>query len=123
NESTPEGLPLFWLRDIPPRSDVPELAVEVPQVYFGEMTESYALVGTRVPEFDYPLGEDNAWTRYSGRGGIPVGSWPRRALFALRTGTYAFLFSRNFTPETRILMRRQIGERVRAIAPFVRFDQ
>src|SRR5690606_30267539 len=72
NESTAEGLPRFFLQDIPPRSAIASLRVERPEIYYGELTDQYVLVGTRIPEFDYPLGDDNAWTRYEGRGGIPL---------------------------------------------------
>src|SRR5690606_16419709 len=123
NETTPEGLPVFWIQDIPPRSVPQAPRVERPEIYFGELTNGYALVGTRIPEFDYPMGDDNAWTRYEGRGGIPVNNMVRRFLFAVRTGDAALVLSNNLTEETRILMRRQVAERVRTVAPFLRYDR
>jgi hypothetical protein len=81
NRITPEGLPELWVRDIPPVTTV-NLDIHRPEIYYGEQTTAFALVGTSTDEFDYPLGETNQSTRYTGKGGIGVGSSGRRLLFA-----------------------------------------
>jgi len=79
-------------------------------------------VGTRSQEIDYPSGDENVYTTYRGRGGVAVGSWWRRALLALRFGSYRILLSNEITPDSRVLFHRQVAERVRRVAPFFRFD-
>ena len=122
NEATDEGLPNFFISDIPPRTRHQELTITRPEIYYGERTDQYVIVNTRLPEFDYPLGEENALTRYEGRGGIQLTSFLRRAAFALRFGTAKILLSRDITRDSRLMFRRTVNERVRAIAPFLRYD-
>jgi uncharacterized membrane protein (UPF0182 family) len=121
NRITPEGLPELFIRDIPPVSDVP-LRITRPEIYYGEVANDYVFVGTRSREIDYPSGDENVYTTYQGRGGIPVGSFGRRLLFAIRFGSYRILLSDEITRESRAMSYRQIGERVRRIAPFLQFD-
>ena len=121
NEVTPEGLPVLFVRDLPPSSSV-NLAITQPAIYFGELTESHAFVKTKTPEFDYPRGEDNVYTTYQGEGGVPIGGLFRRLLFAIRFGSTDTFFSPNLTPDSRVLMHRTIAERVTRIAPFLSFD-
>lgn len=121
NAVTGTGMPELWLRDIPPSATVP---IDVPNaaVYFGELTRNYVFVRTRQEEFDYPLKDENAYTRYQGRAGVAVDSWARRLLFAYYFGDWNILLADSFTPETRVLWARQVGERVRRAAPFLEFD-
>ena len=121
NEVTPEGLPVLFIRDLPPASTV-DLSVTQPAIYFGELTESHAFVRTKTPEFDYPRGEDNVYTTYQGTGGVPIGGLFRRLLFALRFGSTDTFFSPNLTADSRVLMHRLIADRVKHIAPFLSFD-
>jgi hypothetical protein len=121
NQVTTEGLPVLFIRDLPPVSTI-NLTLDQPGIYFGELSSSYALVRTRREEFDYPRGENNATTRYAGTGGVPIGSMFRRLLFAIRFATSEIVFTDQTTPESRILYHRQIGERVRLLAPFLQFD-
>lgn len=124
NEVTAQGLPHFFLADIPPRPRNVDLAVERPEIYFGEMTNHYVIVGTRTPDFEFshPSGDDNVRTTYAGTGGVPIGSLFKRAAFAARTGTINLLLSDEISTETRILFRRNIMDRVNHLAPFLRFD-
>ncbi len=122
NEFTREGLPLLLVRDIPPKADDPALEVTRPEIYFGEVTRDYAIVHTTEPEFDYPSGDQNIYTRYEGPAGVPLGGFFRRLLFALRFGHSQILFSSAIQPESRILYHRQIGERVQMLAPFLWYD-
>lgn len=125
NEVTAEGLPKFYISDIPPV--VPDslagvLSVDRPEIYYGERTVQYALVATREQEFDYPRGDQNIYTSYAGDGGLPVHAWWRRALFAWYLGSMKIVLSDDITPETRLLLDRQIRRRVRKIAPFLAYD-
>jgi len=125
NEVTAEGLPKFYLSDIPPTmpdSLADYLPVERPEIYFGERTRTYALVATREQELDYPRGDDNVYTSYSGKAGIPVESLWRKALFSWYLGSLKLLLSDDITEDSRLLFFRQIRQRVRKIAPFLDYD-
>ncbi|MDE2134315.1 MAG: UPF0182 family protein [Alphaproteobacteria bacterium] len=120
-QTTPEGLPKFYLQDIPPVvSGGP--AVREPRIYFGEGADSYVIVKASTPEFDYPKGDKNVYVAYRGADGVPIGTIAKRALFAWYFGDINILLSEYITGESRILFRRNIQERVRAIAPFLRLD-
>lgn len=119
-----QGLPVLWSRDIPPVTVAPfDLEITEPRLYFGEAAQQpYVIVGTRNGEFDYPSGDGNVTTVYQGADGVGVGSLWRRALFALRFGDLEILFSDEVLDESRILLRRNIRERLSALAPFLAFD-
>jgi uncharacterized membrane protein (UPF0182 family) len=124
NGFTPEGRPEFLLSNMPTESAAPELKLTRPQIYFGEKTDTSVYVGTRQKEFDYPQGDANASTVYEGEGGFPVGGAFRRAVIAWELGDTSRLpFADDVTPESRVLMRRNIRERVRALAPFLVYDE
>ncbi|MFZ5634166.1 MAG: UPF0182 family protein [Bacillota bacterium] len=122
NEVTSEGMPQLMIKDIPPVSNI-DLKVERPEIYFGELTDNYVIVNTRTDEFDYPQGEDNAYTRFSGNTGVKVGSILRRALFALSLGDYKLLLSGEITAGSQVLYYRNITQRVPKIAPFLTYDR
>ena len=120
--STADGLPVFYLRDIPPISTGgPE--IREPRIYYGEETDTYVLVKGSTPEFDYPKGKENIYATYDGTGGIPIGGVLRKNLFAWYFGDINLLLSSYITGESRIMIRRDIRERVRTIAPFLRLDR
>jgi len=120
---TPEGLPALILSDMPVRSTVPSITVTRPEIYFGEMTNTDVYVKTRQKEFNYPQGETNSLTSYEGSGGIVLGGFFRRLLVAIDRGDVAKLpFSDDVTAESRLLMRRNVRERVQTLAPFLTFD-
>lgn len=119
---TPEGLPVLIIQDIPPVSTVPSLKITRPEIYFGELTNEYVYVKTTSKEFDYPAGEQNEYTVYQGEGGIDIGSYWRRILFATRLGDSKLLLNDDFTPESRVLLHRNVKERLSMIAPFLRYD-
>jgi uncharacterized membrane protein (UPF0182 family) len=123
NRVTPEGLPEFFVKDIPPRASDGFPRVARPEIYFAESADEYALVRTRSQELDYPAGDQNVYARYEGRGGIGVGSWARRLLFAARFGEPKIILSDDLTAESRILIHRTVSDRIRLIAPFFRFDR
>jgi uncharacterized membrane protein (UPF0182 family) len=121
NQVTQEGLPVLFVKDLPPVSTV-DLPVTEPSIYFGELSNDYVLVGTRALEFHYPRGEDNVTAAYTGKGGVPIGSWLHRLLFAARFGSQQILFSSDIGEQSRVLFHRRIRERVAEIAPFLWYD-
>jgi hypothetical protein len=123
NGFTPEGRPELILSNMPTESSAPEIKVTRPQIYFGEKTDTTVYVKTRQKEFDYPQGDANASTVYEGGGGFAVGGFLRRWVLAWETGDLSRLpFADDVTPESRVLMRRTIGGRVRSLAPFLTYD-
>jgi hypothetical protein len=120
-QTTPEGLPKFYLQDIPPTvSGGP--VIRQPRIYFGEAADNYVIVKGNAPEFDYPKGDKNVYTTYSGTDGVPIGGIAKRALFAWYFSDVNILLSEYITRDSSILFRRNIQERVRTIAPFLRLD-
>ncbi len=123
NGFTPEGLPEFLLSNMPVQSTVPGLNVTRPEIYFGERTNTDVYVKTRQQEFDYPQGQGNNFTSYRGSGGVVLGGFLRRLLLSIYEGDLGKLpFSDDIRPDSRLLMRRSIGDRVAALAPFLTFD-
>ncbi len=117
---TPEGLPTFLIKDIPPQTSDPALAITEPRIYYGEQTLDYVLVNSPTAEFDYPRGDTNAYTRYTGAGGVALTSFWRRLVMALNFKDLKVLLSS--TPDTKVQFRRAIVERVRTLAPFLELD-
>jgi hypothetical protein len=123
NEFTPQGLPNLLIKDIPPVSEYKSLEVTQPQIYYGELTETYAVVNSQEQEFDYPKGETNAYIRYPGQGGVQLSSFFRKFLFGWKMGGTKLLLSGYPTSESRIMFHRRIQERVQLLAPFIEFDR
>lgn len=118
---SPEGLPIFYLQDIPPvTSGGPE--IREPRIYFGERNDSYVIVNGGALEFDYPKGKDNVYGNYKGAAGVAIGGMLRRWLFAWYFNDLNILLTDYVTSESRILFRRSISDRVQTIAPFLRLD-
>jgi uncharacterized membrane protein (UPF0182 family) len=121
NRITGEGLPDFWIKDIPPESTGP-IKVTRPEIYYGEIGNDYVFVKTRAQELDYPAGDKNVYSFYAGQGGVPIQSFLRKALFASSFGDVRILFNTDIVGDSRVMYYRQIEERVKKAAPFVRFD-
>ncbi|MEK6672098.1 MAG: UPF0182 family protein, partial [Nitrospirota bacterium] len=117
-----EGLPEFIIKDIPTVSFA-DLKVTRPEIYYGELSNDYVIVKTKVPEFSYPTSEGNIYTTYDGSGGVRLDSLLKRALFAAKFRTEKILLSTDISSESRILFNRNIAERVRKLAPFLLFDK
>ena len=116
-----EGLPEFFVKDIPAVS-LADIKVTRPEIYYGEMSNDYVVVKTRIPEFSYPTATGNINTTYAGKGGVPIDSLAKKAIFAAKFKTEKILLSSDITAESRILYNRNILQRVRALAPFLRYD-
>jgi uncharacterized protein len=123
NGFTPEGLPTLILSNMPVQSTVRGLNVTRPEIYFGELTNTDVYVKTRQKEFDYPQGPTNSLTSYEGNGGIVLGGFLRRIIIALERGDLSKLpFSDDVNKDSRLLMRRNVRDRVSALAPFLTYD-
>ncbi|MDP2872999.1 MAG: UPF0182 family protein [Bacillota bacterium] len=127
NSATAEGRPELWIRDIPPvlsgAARTAGLEIAQPRIYFGELTNTYAIANTRQPEFDYPAGDVNATNHYDGRGGVRLSSPLVKLAFSLRFRDYQIFLANVITPESRLLMYRNITQRARRIAPFLNYDR
>lgn len=123
NGFTAEGLPTLLLSNMPVQSTVTSLGVTRPEIYFGELTDTDVYVKTRQQEFDYPQGQANRVTSYQGTGGIPLGGLMNRLVLAFDRGDLGKLpFSDDVNAESRLLMRRNVRDRVAMLAPFLTFD-
>jgi hypothetical protein len=127
------GLPYYFVKDIGTAKDPGDLQtsnplirktipINKPRIYYGELTDNYIMTSTKVRELDFPSGDDNAYNTYDGSGGIAIDSRWKRLIFATYLKDWQMLFTNNFTAETKLLMRRKITDRVKAIAPFLDYD-
>ncbi len=123
NQVTTEGLPVLFVKDLPPKSEVKELAVNRPEIYYGELTNDYVIVKTKSKEFDYPKGEENVYATYQGKGGVTIDSLLKRLFFAIRFNSLKLFLSNDVTSKSRILYYRNIRERVEKIVPFLTLDR
>ncbi|WP_026103923.1 UPF0182 family protein [Anabaena sp. PCC 7108] len=131
NKVAPGGLPEYFVKDISGNGSALTTSSEAirksipigePRIYYGEITNTHVMTGTRVRELDYPSGSDNVYNTYDGKGGIRINSLWRRWLFAMYLKDWQMVFTRDFLPETKVLFRRNITQRIHAIAPFLKFD-
>jgi uncharacterized membrane protein (UPF0182 family) len=136
NTSGNDGLPEYFISDLGrssrvegsrqlgiSRQDVLQgIPVGKPSIYYGALPAPYALAPSSVLEFDYPEGDENFYTRYSGASGIPVGSTLGRLAAALYLGEPRLLTRGAIRPDTRLLLRRDVRQLLRQLAPFVRFE-
>ncbi|MEA2765795.1 MAG: uncharacterized protein QOK07_2199, partial [Gemmatimonadaceae bacterium] len=121
NQVTTEGLPVLFIKDLPPASTI-SIKLTRPQIYYGELTNEYVFVGTKQKEFDYPAGEANIYTNYTGRGGVPIGSFIRRVLYAFQLGSLKILLSDDIRGNAKILYHRNVMDRATSAMPFLDFD-
>ncbi len=120
NAVTPEGLPEFYVKNLPPDSVLGEMAR--PEIYYGEGRKDYVIVKTGLPEFDYPLGDENVYSSYNGTGGIELDPM-MRLLLTYRLASLKILLSDDVTGESRIMIHRNILDRARTLAPFLAYDR
>ncbi|HEV2386432.1 MAG TPA: UPF0182 family protein [Candidatus Acidoferrales bacterium] len=122
NEASAEGEPRLILQNAPPETAIPRFQLARPEIYFGEQTNRWTFVDTSQPEFDYPRGEDNAYNTYQGTAGIPVPSLGMRLVAAIAEDDANILLTNYLTPQSRLLLHRQIEDRVARLAPFLALD-
>ncbi|MEX2156718.1 MAG: UPF0182 family protein [Gemmatimonadales bacterium] len=121
NELTEQGLPVLFIKDLPPASTV-SLEVKRPEIYFGELTDAWVFANTGQPEFDYPSADENIFATYKGEGGVLVGGLLRRLVLAAYFRSLKVLLSSDITSESRALYIRNIRQRARMALPFLIFD-
>ncbi|MTJ11005.1 UPF0182 family protein [Anabaena sp. UHCC 0204] len=125
------GLPEYFVKDISQNGSAlntsspairESIPIGKPRIYYGEISNTHVMTGTKVKELDYPSGSDNVYNTYDGLGGIKLNSLWKRWLFSIYLKDWRMVFTRDFLPDTKVLFRRNINERIRAIAPFLKFD-
>jgi uncharacterized membrane protein (UPF0182 family) len=126
------GLPEYFIKDIGITAGTPlttssqdirdSIPIGKPRLYYGENTNTYVMTGTKVKELDYPSDNDNVYNIYDGRGGVQIGSFWQRLMFAVYLHDWRMAVTPEFLPDTKLLFRRNILNRVRAIAPFLQYD-
>ncbi len=121
DQVTEDGRPAFFIQDLPPQSSI-DLEINRPEIYYGERINDVVFVNSGLEEFDYPTGSENAYSSYTGQGGVLFSNFIRRLAFAVRYGETNLLLSEFITPETRVLLHRQIRDRVQQITPFLTLD-
>ncbi|CEK20176.1 UPF0182 family protein [Chthonomonas calidirosea] len=123
-----DGDPVYLIEGFPPKAtgEAAGLTIAHPQIYYGMLDYRPVYVDTQQPEFDYPAtGNDDQdhYAFYQGHGGIRIGnSLFRKLLFAYRLNDWNLLLIHSLTPNTRVLWRRDIRERVQLVAPFLQQD-
>ncbi len=123
NEALPDGLPKLYIQDIPPKSSIDDMAVTQPAIYFGELPNEYVFVKSDAEEFDYPSGDENVYASYEGKAGVGLGSLTSRALMSMRFRTLKLILSQDLNDNSRVLLYRNIKDRVRRVAPFLLLDR
>ncbi|HKL16981.1 MAG TPA: UPF0182 family protein, partial [Patescibacteria group bacterium] len=123
NETTPEGLPNLFLKDLPPQSQFERFKINRPEIYYGESLIDWVVTKTGTKEFDYPKGNENVFTNYQGTGGVEIGSSLKKIMFALRFQSAKLFLSNDINDDSRIMFYRDIKARVKKVLPFLRFDK
>jgi uncharacterized membrane protein (UPF0182 family) len=119
---TAEGLPVLTIDDAPPRINTPSLKLTRPELYYGEVTHEPVFVHTAQKEFNYPSGEQNAFSTYQGEGGFPISSFGMRLAAAIREGEPNILLTDYLKPESRMMILRRIPARMEELAGFLQWD-
>jgi uncharacterized protein len=122
NQITPEGLPELLVRDAPIQVLTPSLRVTRPEIYYGETASEPVFVRTAQPEFNYPSGSSEVNTRYDGRGGFPMSSPGMRTVAAVSQGDWNILLTNQLTPESRMMIRQRVPDRLSELAEFITWD-
>ncbi|MBN2457823.1 UPF0182 family protein [Candidatus Woesearchaeota archaeon] len=124
NRVTREGLPEYYVKDIPPVYTVDDenIMISRPEIYYGELDNDFVLVNTKTDEFNYPKGNTNEYINYDGSGGVVLDSFAKKLLFALRFADIKILLSSSINPDSRIMFNRNVQDRIRKVTPFLGLD-
>ena len=122
NRITPDGLPQLFIKDAPPQVLSKSLQLTRPEIYYSEVAHEPVFVHTAQPEFNYPSGSDNVHSKYEGTGGFPISSLGTRLMAAMAEGDWNILLTSYLTPESRMMIHRDINQRLALLAPFLRWD-
>ncbi|MBL7054926.1 UPF0182 family protein [Candidatus Woesearchaeota archaeon] len=125
NQVTKEGMPNYFIKDIPPIYSVDEenLKISKPEIYYGEKDNEFVLVNTKTGEFNFPKGNTNEYINYGGKGGILLDSFLKKLLMAIKFADIKILLSSDISKESKIMFTRQIAERISKITPFIGLDE
>ncbi len=119
---TSDGFPVLSIQDAPPKIEEPGLKLTRPEIYYGEVEHEPVFVHTTMEEFNYPAGESNEKSRYEGKGGFPISSFFMRLAAALSEGEFKILLVDYFTPQSRMMIRRKVRDRLEQLAGFLQWD-
>ena len=119
---TSSGQPDVLIGNIPPESSVEDIQIKRPEIYFGELSNEYVIVGTNEDEFDYPSGESNEYTCYEGDAGIKMNFF-NRLVFAVKEGSVKLLVSSNIDSDSKIIIHRNVMDRVKTIMPYLSYEE
>lgn len=122
NRTTPDGLPVLLIQDAPPEVKIPDIQIDRPEIYYGELTHDPVFVSTDQEEFDYPKEDQNVTSHYSGSGGFGINSLFTRLLAAIREGDYNILFTGLTNESSRMMIYRNVSERLQHLASFIEWD-
>ena len=122
NRTTPDGLPVLLIQDAPPEIKIPDIRIDQPEIYYGELTHDPVFVSTDQEEFDYPKEDQNVTSHYAGRGGFPIHSLATRLVAAVRESEYNILFTGLTNESSRMMMYRNVSERLEHLAGFIEWD-
>jgi hypothetical protein len=122
SQITPDGLPVLLIDNAPPEIKTQSLKLTRPEVYYGEVSHEPVFVDTAQAEFNYPSGEKNVTSRYEGKGGFPISSFPMRLAAAISEGEPNILLTEYLTPNSRMMIHRRVRERVQELAGFLQWD-
>jgi uncharacterized membrane protein (UPF0182 family) len=122
NRITSDGLPVLFIQDAPPVVNTKSLKLTRPELYYSEVTHDPVFVHTAQPEFNYPSGSDNVFSRYEGKGGFPISSFGMKLVAAVAQGDPNILLTQQLTPQSRMMIVRNIRERVSTLAGFLKWE-
>ncbi|HMB65354.1 MAG TPA: UPF0182 family protein [Patescibacteria group bacterium] len=122
NKVTEEGLPVLYVKDLPPTSTQEKLHIDRPAIYYGEDQSDYVIANTQAKEFHYPSQEGNIYQNYTGNGGVAMDSLMPKILMAVHFNSYKILLNTDITKNSRILYHRNIKQRIQKALPFLKLD-
>ncbi len=123
SQITPDGLPVLLIDNAPAVVHTPSLKLTRPEIYYGEVTHEPVFVNTAQEEFNYPSGEDNVRNHYEGKGGFPISSFFMRLAATINEAEPSILLTDYFTPNSRMMIRRRVRERLQELAGFLEWDK
>ena len=133
NAKAEDGLPAYFISDLGSeiriegnkqlsirRDDVlSAVPVDRASLYFGMLQSPYAITGAGVDEFDYPDGDENVFSRYGGQAGVRLSTPWHRMAAALFLQEPRLLTTQSINADSRLLIRRELRQRIKALAPFL----
>lgn len=125
NEIDDSGYARLIIKDIPPQSQVKGIEIKEPRIYFGELTNDttygYVIGNTAAKEFDYPQGDNNVENRYTGKTGLSLNGF-NKLLLSAYFNTFRFYMTNEISQNSKLLMNRNIVDRVQTLMPYLKLD-